>query len=83
MISSLILFLISAYFYITNAQQNPTCPLNWSYFAKSNKCFQVFGGKIDGVPQMTWSQAKDYCNRFGGGHLASFHSDDEITFVVG
>jgi hypothetical protein len=68
---------------LTVAQtSNPNCPRNWSYNDKSNKCLQVFGFGSDGVFPLTWSKAEEYCTRFNGGHLASFDTEEEITFVV-
>jgi hypothetical protein len=65
------------------AQANPNCPSNWNYLAKSNKCYQAFGFGTDGVSPLFWSKAEEYCsNGFHGSTLASFDSDEEITFVV-
>ena len=65
-----------------SAQTNPNCPRNWTYNEKPNKCYQAFGFGTDGVFPLTWSKAEDYCADFNGGHLASFDSEEEITFVV-
>jgi hypothetical protein len=78
--TSLLLFLGASF--IIAQTTNPNCPKNWSYCAKSNKCLQAFGFGSDGISPLTWSNAEAYCTRFNGGHLASFDSEEEITFVI-
>uniref|UniRef100_A0A914XPU9 C-type lectin domain-containing protein n=1 Tax=Plectus sambesii TaxID=2011161 RepID=A0A914XPU9_9BILA len=58
--------------------------MNWTYYAKTNKCFRIYGG-TGGTAygnSLNWGEAEETCNRYHGGHLASFHSEDELLFAV-
>jgi hypothetical protein len=81
MTTELIICLLLNLCLMLTAQQIGRCPDTWFYFEKTNKCFRVFGGHT--AEPTTWLLAERYCKRFSDGHLGSFHSVDEITFVIG
>nr|Q5FZI5.1 RecName: Full=Snaclec trimecetin subunit beta; Flags: Precursor [Protobothrops mucrosquamatus]AAW69916.1 trimecetin beta-chain precursor [Protobothrops mucrosquamatus] len=51
------------------------CPSDWSSFRRY--CYQVFQQK------MNWEDAEKFCTQqHRGSHLVSFHSSEEVDFVV-
>uniref|UniRef100_A0A194AQQ0 C-type lectin 1a n=1 Tax=Agkistrodon piscivorus TaxID=8715 RepID=A0A194AQQ0_9SAUR len=51
------------------------CPLGWSSY--EGHCYKVF------QKEMTWADAEKFCTQqHTGSHLVSFHSSEEVDFVV-
>ncbi|KAH7717168.1 macrophage mannose receptor 1-like [Aphelenchoides avenae] len=52
------------------------CPLGWSYFEGTRKCFKVF------EQRKSWNESRANCKQHGA-KLASITSEEENAFVVG
>uniref|UniRef100_T1DEG5 Lectin_beta-CohLL-1 n=2 Tax=Crotalus helleri TaxID=8741 RepID=T1DEG5_CROHE len=51
------------------------CPSDWSSY--EGHCYRVF------KQRMTWDDAEQFCTeQHKGSHLASFHSSEEVDFVI-
>ncbi|CAI5648879.1 unnamed protein product [Oreochromis niloticus] len=59
---------------VTEAGSSKTCPPGWTWFG--GRCF-IFNSS-----QKIWTDAESSCETLGG-HLASFHSTAEYTFIRG
>nr|ANN23917.1 C-type lectin 1 [Crotalus tzabcan] len=51
------------------------CPLGWSSY--EGHCYKIF------KQAMTWADAEKFCTQqHKGSHLVSFHSSEEVDFVI-
>ncbi|XP_077862270.1 macrophage mannose receptor 1-like [Saccoglossus kowalevskii] len=54
------------------------CSAGWTGYG--NNCFREYE-QLGDYDRKTWTQAEEYCKNMGG-HLASFHSNEEELYVI-
>nr|P0DM39.1 RecName: Full=Snaclec alboaggregin-D subunit beta; Flags: Precursor [Trimeresurus albolabris] len=67
--------LLVVFLSLSGAGAGLCCPLDWSSY--DLYCYKVF------KQQMNWTDAEQFCTQqHTGSHLVSFHSTEEVDFVV-